>query len=104
VHNRPFYRSGLFPRAHLSPAKIFDIFVFQPTIPSSDGVSAGLISSGLAGGGLPGDTMLAANPWGISVVGDSSGADIEFGIQLTPDTSPNLKVSSISHCTTGTSR
>ena len=92
VHGKPFYRSGLFPRAHLSPEKTFDIFVFQPTIPSSDGVSAGLISSGLAGGGLPGDTVLTANPWGISVVGDKSGADIDFGIQLTPDTSPNLGV------------
>jgi hypothetical protein len=92
VHGRPFYRSGLFPRTHLSPEKSFDIFVFQPTVPPSDGVSAGLISSGLAGGGLPGDTMLSTNPWGISVVGDSSGADIEFGIQLTPDTSPNLGV------------
>jgi hypothetical protein len=92
VHGRPFYRSGLFPRTYLSPEKTFDIFVFQPTVPSSDGISAGLISSGLAGGGLPGDTMLSANTWGIRVVGDRSGADIDFGIQLTPDTSPNLGV------------
>jgi hypothetical protein len=92
IHGKPFYRSGLFPRAHLSPEKTFDIFVYQPTIPASDGVFAGLISSGLEGGGLPGDTMLSANPWGIGVVGDKSGADIEFGIQLTPDTSPNLGV------------
>jgi hypothetical protein len=92
VHGRPFYRSGLFPRTHLSPEKAFDIFVYQPTIPSTDGISAGLISSGLAGGGLPGDTVLSANSWGIGVVGDSSGADIEFGIQLTPDTSPNLGI------------
>jgi hypothetical protein len=92
VHGKPFYRSGLFPRAHLSPEKTFDIFVFQPTIPASDGVSAGLISTGLEGGGLPGNTVLTANPWGISVVGDKSGADINFGIQLTPDTSPHLGV------------
>jgi hypothetical protein len=92
VHGKPFYRSGLFPRTHLSPEKTFDIFVYQPTVPASDGVSAGLISSGLAGGGLPGDTVLSAKSWGIDVVGDSSGADIEFGIQLTPDTSPNLAV------------
>jgi hypothetical protein len=92
VHGRPFYRSGLFPRAHLSPEKTFDIFVYQPTIPASDGVSAGLISSGLSGGGLPGNTVLSTNTWGIGVVGDKSGADIDFGIQLTPDTSPNLGV------------
>jgi hypothetical protein len=90
VHGKPFYRSGLFPRTHLSPEKTFDIFVYQPSIPSSDGVTAGLISQGLAGGGLPGDTKLSAKPWGIDVAGDSSGADIEFGVQLTPDTSPNL--------------
>ena len=92
VHGKPFYRSGLFPRTHLSPEKSFDIFVYQPSIPASDGVTAGLISSGLAGGGLPGDTKLTAKSWGIDVVGDSSGADIEFGVQLTPDTSPNLGV------------
>jgi len=92
VHGKPFYRSGLFPRTHLSPEKSFDIFIFQPSIPSSDGVTAGLISSGLESGDLPGNTVLSANPWGIGVVGSKSGADIEFGIQLTPDTSPNLGV------------
>lgn len=92
VHGKPFYRSGLFPRTHLSPEKSFDIFVYQPVVPASDGVSAGLISTGLSGGGLPGNTMLSAQPWGINVVGSHSGADIEFGVQLTPDTSPNLGV------------
>jgi hypothetical protein len=92
VHGKPFYRSALFPRTHLSPEKSFDIFVYQPSIPSSDGVPAGLISSGLASGDLPGNTVLSANPWGIGVVGSKSGADIDFGIQLTPDTSPNLGV------------
>jgi hypothetical protein len=92
VHNRPFYRSGLFPRTHITPEKSFDIFIYQPTIPASDGISAGLISSGLGSGGLPGDTKLTANPWGIGVAGDKSGADIQFGIELIPDTSPALGV------------
>ena len=90
VHGKPFYRSGLFPRTHLSPEKSFDIFVYQPTIPASDGVTAGLVSTGLSSGGLPGDTKLTTNSWGIGVAGDSSGADIQFGVQLTPDTSPHL--------------
>jgi hypothetical protein len=92
VHNQPFYRSGLFPRTHITPEKTFDIFIYQPKVPASDGITAGLISSGLAGGGLPGDTKLTANSWGIGVAGDSSGADIQFGIALTPDTSPNLNI------------
>ncbi len=87
---RPFYRSEVFPRSHTN--KDLEIFVFQPTIPSSDGVTAGQISTGLASAGLPGNTMLTANPWGIGVVGSKSGADIQFGIQMVPDVSPNLSI------------
>jgi hypothetical protein len=90
VHGRPFYRSERFPRAHTD--KHLDIFVFQPQIPSTDGVAAGQISAGLAGSGLPGNTTLSANPWGLGVVGSSSGADIQFGIKLVPDTSTNLSI------------
>jgi hypothetical protein len=92
VHGKPFYRSGLFPRTHVSPEKSFDIFIYQPSIPASDGVTAGLISAGLASGDLPGNTELSANSWGIGVAGSKSGANIDFGIELTPDTSPSLGI------------
>jgi hypothetical protein len=90
VHGRPFYRSERFSRSHTD--KHLDIFVYQPTIPSGDGVTAGQISTGLASAGLPGNTTLSANPWGLGVVGSKSGADIQFGIQLVPDTSTNLSI------------
>jgi hypothetical protein len=90
VHSRPYYRTELFPRTHTE--KPLDIFVYQPSIPSTDGVTAGQISTGLGGGGLPGNTTLSANPWGLGVVGSKSGADIQFGIQIVPDRSTNLSV------------
>ena len=79
VHGRPFYRSDRFPRSHTN--KHLDIFVFQPSIPSTDGVTAGLISTGLAGQGLPENTALTANSWGVNVVGSRSGVDVQFGIR-----------------------
>lgn len=91
VHGRPLYRIERFPTTHTTD-KHLEIFVYQPAIPSTDGVTAGQISTGLASAGLPGNTTLSANPWGLGVVGSSSGADIQFGIQLVPDTSPNLSV------------
>jgi hypothetical protein len=90
VHGRPYYRTELFPLSHTN--KPLDIFVYQPSIPSTDGVTAGQISTGLSGGGLPENTTLSANPWGLGVVGSKSGADIQFGIQIVPDASTNLSV------------
>jgi hypothetical protein len=90
LHGTPFYRTERFPHAHLT--EDLEIFVYQPNIPASDGIAAGLISKGLNGQGLPSDTKLTANPWGIGVAGDQSGADVQFGISLIPDTSPNLAV------------
>lgn len=90
LHNQPFYRSAMFPHAHTD--KPLDIFLFQPSIPNTDGVTAGQISTGLAGQGLPGNTTLTANPWGLGVAGSEGQADIQFGVQLVPDTSPNLSL------------
>jgi hypothetical protein len=90
AHGRPFYRSERFPLAHTKES--LQIYVYQPTIPSTDGVTAGQISTGLGGTGLPGNTTLSANPWGLGVVGSKSGADIQFGIQLIPDITPNLSI------------
>ena len=89
-HNTPFYRSAPFPLSHADAG--LDIFVYQPVIPASDGISAGLISKGLTGQSLPPDTKLTANPWGIGVAGDQSGADVQFGISLVPDQSSNLSL------------
>jgi hypothetical protein len=90
VHGRPFYRTELFPVSHTQ--KPLNIYVYQPSIPSKDGVTAGEISTGLANAGLPGNTTLKANSWGLGVVGSKSGADIQFGIQIVPDTSTNLSL------------
>lgn len=90
LHGRPFYRTEMFPLSHTN--KELEIFLFQPSVPNSDGVTAGQISTGLGTAGLPGNTTLSANPWGLGVVGSKSGADIQFGIQLVPDTSPNLSI------------
>jgi hypothetical protein len=90
LHEQPFYRSAVFPRAHTS--KPLDIFLYQPTVPNSDGLTAGQISAGLSGQGLPGNTTLTANPWGIGVAGSEGQADIQFGVQLVADTSPNLSI------------
>jgi hypothetical protein len=90
LNGRPFYRTEKFPRAHTN--KKLEIYVYQPNVPASDGVTAGQISTGLAGSGLPGNTKLKANSWGIGVVGSQSGVDIQFGIQMVPDTSYNLSL------------
>ncbi len=90
LNGRPFYRSGMFPIAHASHG--LEIYLYQPPVPESDGVTAGQISTGLSSAGLPGNTTLSANPWGLGVVGSKSGADIQFGIQLVPDTSPDLGI------------
>jgi len=90
LHDRPFYRSEVFPRAHAS--KGLEIFLFQPPIPETGGVTAGQASTDLAGASLPRNTTLSADPWSLGVVGSKPGADIRFGIQIVPDTSPNLSI------------
>ncbi len=46
----------------------------------------------MSGQGLPGNTTLTANPWGIGVAGSEGQADIQFGVQLVADRSPNLSI------------
>lgn len=83
------YRSEFFSYAHALDQKL-DIFLFQPELPASDGITAGQISSALAGEGLPGNTQITSTPWGLSLAGSQSQASLQFGIQIVPDTSANL--------------
>jgi len=88
---QPFYRSAVFKYTRAKQGNL-NIYLFQPVLPASDGVAAGVISTALASGSLPGNTTLSSNPWGIGIVGSKSGADIQFGITLIPHTSTNLNV------------
>jgi hypothetical protein len=88
---QPFYRSEVFPYARAKEGGL-DIYLLQPVLPPSDGIPASAISKALSSANLPGNTMLSANPWGVGVVGSKSGADIQFGIKVVPDTSSNLAV------------
>jgi hypothetical protein len=90
LNGRPFYRTGWFPRAHTS--KSLTTFVYQPTLPKTDGIKAGDISKGLAGANLPAGTALVAGPSGIFVGVSQSGVDAGFGVALVPDTSSNLSL------------
>jgi len=88
LHGLPFYRTETFHPANLS--KNLEIFIFQPS--ESEGVTAGQVSTGLAGAGLPGNTTLRVNSSGFGVVGSESGADINFDVIVVPDTSHNLSL------------
>jgi hypothetical protein len=93
LHGSPFYRTGLFPRQNLN--KDLEIFVFQPVLKEgagAKGITAGLISQALTGMGLPSSTMLSADPMGVGLVADRSGADIDVRIAPVPDISPNLSL------------
>jgi hypothetical protein len=92
VHvGQPFYRSQVFKYTRAKEGGL-NIYLFQPILPTSDGVAASAISKALSGANLPGNTTLSANPWGIGVVGSKSGADIQFGIRIIPHTSTNLSI------------
>ena len=90
LHGQPLYRSAFFP-LNLSPADA-EIYLYQPTVPASANFTAGQMSKLIAGNGLPGNTVLSTTPWGLSVSGSQSQAHLQFGIQITPDTSHDLGV------------
>jgi hypothetical protein len=90
LFNFPVYRSATFPIAHLE--QNLNIFLYQPSLPASDGISAGQISNVLSGHQLPGDTTLASNSSGLNVVGSEGQINLQFGIAITPDRSSNLGV------------
>jgi len=84
----PYYRSELFPLANTG--KGLNIYMYQPDLPRSAGITAGTISKVLSGAGLPGNTQIKATPWGLNLSGSKSQANIQFGVLMAPDTSPNI--------------
>jgi hypothetical protein len=90
LYNVPIYRSEHFAYSDLS--RELNIYLYQPRLPSSDGITAGQVSSALSGHGLPGNTSLTASSSGLSITGSKSGAHLQFGVAIVPDTSPNLSL------------
>jgi hypothetical protein len=86
---RPFYRSQKFKYARAKEGGL-DIYLYQPSLPPSDGISAGTISQALSGSKLPGNTKLTAKPWGLGVAGSEGQADVQFGVGVVPDSSSDL--------------
>jgi len=91
LNGHPVYRSTMFSYARAQQGGL-DIYINQPVLPPADAITAGEISQHLGGAGLPSDTTLTSNPWGIWVAGDQSGANVQFGVKLVPHTSTNLNV------------
>ena len=90
LYNWPVYRSAAFPYGNLGQS--MNIYLYQPSLPAADGISAGQISGVLSGHQLPGDTTLSSNASGLNVVGSEGQINLQFGIAITPDTSSNLGV------------
>lgn len=85
-----YYRSAKFPLANARDG--LNIYMYQPGLLPSQGITAGDISTALKSAGLPGSTQISATSWGLNLSGSKSGANIQFGILIVPDTSPNLGV------------
>jgi hypothetical protein len=84
------YRSAKFPLANARDG--LNIYMYQPGLMPSQGIKAADISTALKSAGLPGNTQISATSWGLNLSGSKSGANIQFGIAIVPDTSPNLGV------------
>jgi hypothetical protein len=87
---RPLYRSDLSLSVEAAETTELNVWLLPETVDIKDGVSAGDVSGVLDGSGLPGNTHITAGPAGLSFSGSDSGADVEFGISITPDTSFDL--------------
>ena len=88
LHNYPIYRSGFFPHANLG--QDLNIYLYQPTLPTSDGISAGQVSGALSSSSLPGNTFIVATPSGLNIAASEGQINLDFGIAIIPDTSHNL--------------
>lgn len=93
----PLYRSDPIPLPTATSGKL-NFWLFPDSLPTSDGVTAGSISS-LIGSSLPGSTSISSSPAGLhfsgisepGVFGISNQVQIDFGLTITPDTSTNLQ-------------
>jgi hypothetical protein len=86
------YRSGLTPLANVTSGKL-NFWIYPYQVPSSDGVTAGSISSELSGANLPSGTTLTTGPAGLDVSGISEDLGlitVEFGVAIAADPTPNL--------------
>ena len=88
-NGQPLYRSGFFMLAEGDQREL-DIYLFPDTLPESDGITAGDVSSVLGNAGLPGNTEITSSPSGLSFDGSEGQVSIQFGISLTPDVSNDL--------------
>ena len=87
---RPLYRSDLSLSVEAAETTELDVWLLPESIDVEDGATAGDVSGVLHDSGLPGNTQITASPSGLSFSGSDSGADIKFGIAITPDTSFDL--------------
>jgi hypothetical protein len=87
---RPLYRSDLSLTVAAAETTELNIWLLTETIDPKDGITAADVSTTLHGSGLPGNTNITASPSGLAFTGSDSGADVTFGISITPDTSFDL--------------
>jgi hypothetical protein len=87
---RPLYRSDLSLSVESAETTDLNIWLLTEPVDVKDGISAGTVSGVLQNSALPGNTQITASPSGLAFAGSDSGADIQFGISLTPDTSFDL--------------
>lgn len=87
---RPLYRSDLSLSVEAAETTELNVWLLTETVDVKDGVTAGDVSGVLHDSGLPGNTHITASPSGLSFSGSDSGADVKFGISITPDTSFDL--------------
>jgi hypothetical protein len=89
----PVYRCALVPLDRISSGKL-NFWLFAYPVPSSDGITAGSISGELSkAGSLPSSTRLTTSPAGLDVSfsEDLDLIDVEFGVAVTADSTPNLQ-------------
>jgi len=87
---RPLYRSDLSLSVQAAETTDLNVWLLPASVDVKDGVSAGTVSGVLNNSGLPGNTQITASPSGLAFAGSDSGADVKFGISITPDTSFDL--------------
>jgi hypothetical protein len=87
---RPLYRSDLSLSVGAAKTTDLNVWLLPESVDEKDGVSAGMVSGVLNNSGLPGNTQITASPSGLAFAGSDSGADVKFGISITPDTSFDL--------------
>ena len=87
---RPLYRSDLSLSVEAAETTELNVWLLPQSVDVKDGVSAWTVSGVLNNSGLPSNTHITASPSGLAFAGSDSGADVKFGISITPDTSFDL--------------